>query len=168
MSGPAEGTAGLGRRSGRRGAWAGLVIGIIVVSGAVVAVLHDHGDDGDGDGREASPQQQDEPVEISHEWPAAYGGQVWITITAADAAPRSVTIRWGPWERHFVHESDEPLSYWFTKNAPKPGDENVPTTVTVSPGADVAFDQGTPPVGAIDQSTGWEPAPDDGDDPPPS
>ncbi len=157
MSGPAEGTAGPGRR---RGVWAGLVIGIIAVSGAFVAVLHDRGG-GNGEEASAQRQQQDEPVEVSHEWPATYGGQVWITVTAADAAPRSVTIRWGPWEKHFVHESDEPLSYWFTKDPPAPGAENVPATIRIEPGADVTFDQGTPPVGAIDTSTGWEPAPDD-------
>jgi hypothetical protein len=153
MSGPAEGTAGLGRR---RRTWAGLVIGIIAVSGAFVAVLHDR--DG-GDENEASPRQQDEPVEVTHEFPPDYGGQVWITVEADDATPRSVTIRWGPWEKHFVHESDGPMSYWFTKDPPKPGDESVPVTVRVEPGADVTFDQGTPPVGALDKSTAWDPAP---------
>jgi hypothetical protein len=136
------------------------VIGIVVVSGAYVAVFHDSGDDGERASLRVQ-QQEEEAVEASHEWPAAYSGQVWITVTAADAAPRSVTIRWGPWERHFVHDSDEPVSYWFTKDPPKPGDENVPATVRIEPGADVTFDQGTPPVGAVDTSTGWDPAPDD-------
>jgi hypothetical protein len=136
------------------------VIGIVAVSGALVAALHDGGGSG-ADEREAAPQRQDEPVEASHEWPAAFSGQVWITITASDTAPRSVTIRWGPWEKRFVHESDEPVSYWFTKDPPKPGDQNVPATVRIEPGADVTFDQGTPPVGSVDASIGWDPASDD-------
>jgi hypothetical protein len=156
MSGPAVGTAGPGRR---RSAWAGLVIGIIAVSGALVAVLHDRGGES-----EASPQP-DEAVKISHTWPATFGGQVWITVDADDATPRSVTIDWGPWERRFVHESADPVTYWFTKDPPKPGDDNVPATVRIEPGAKVTFDQGPPPVGALDRSTGWEHAPDDPDAP---
>jgi len=163
VSGSAEGAAGPGAGRGagrRRGIWAGLVIGIVAVSGALGAVLYG---DGGPDGHEPAARQPDEPdgpVEVSHEFPASYGGQVWVTINAGDDAPRSVTIRWGPWERRLVHESDGPVSYWFTKNPPKPGDENVPTTVRIEPAADVDFDQGTPPVGAVDASTGWDPAPD--------
>jgi hypothetical protein len=156
MSGPAVGTAGPGRR---RSAWVGLVIGIIAVSGALVAVLHDRGGED-----EVSPPP-DEAVKISHEWPAEYSGQVWITVDADDASPRSVTISWGPWERTFVHESADPLTYWFTKAPPKPGDANVPATVRIEPGAGVTFGQGPPAVGALDRSTGWDDTSDDPDAP---
>jgi hypothetical protein len=156
MSGPGVGTADPEHRSHdrRRGVWVGLVIGVIVVSGALLAVFQSGGDD------EAPPQQADGPREFTHEFPADYGGQVWITVTSPDDSPRQVTIRWGPWEKRFVHESDEPLTYWFTKDPPKPGAENVPVTVTVDPGADVTFDQGTAPLEAIDKSTEWDEAPE--------
>lgn len=155
---------GAGRRPlRRRGVWAGLVIGVVAVSGALAAVVYAGGDDDSAEGREASARP-DEPVEASHEWPADYTGQVWITVTAPDDAPRSVTIRWGPWERRIVHDSAEPVTYWFTKAPPEPGDVNVPTTVRVDPGAQVAFDLGAPPVGAVDASTDWDPAADAGDD----
>jgi hypothetical protein len=126
----------------------------------LAAVLY--GGDGGADGSGSAARQRNEPdgldgpVEVSHEFPASYGGQVWITISAADDAPRSVTIRWGPWERRLVHQSDGPVSYWFTKDPPKPGDENVPTTVRIEPRAEVDFAQGTPPVGAIDASNDWD------------
>lgn len=158
MSGRAEVATGPdaaagGRRGRRRGVGVGLVIGVVVVSGALVAVTRDGGG---ADEEDAAPDRQDGPTEVTHEFPADYGGQVWITVTAADSAPRSVTIRWGPWEKRFVHESADPVSYWFLKDPPQPGDENVPTTVRIEPSADVTFDQGTPPVGARDASTGWE------------
>ena len=164
MSGSAEGAAGPGAGRGlgrRRGIWVGLAIGVVAVSGALAAVLY--GGDGGADGSGSAARQGEDPngpVEVSHEFPASYGGQVWITISAADDAPRSVTIRWGPWERRLVHESDGPVSYWFTKNPPQPGDENVPATVRIEPRAEVEFAQGTPPVGAVDASTEWDPAAD--------
>lgn len=158
MSGSAEvaagpDAAGGGRHGRRRGVWVGLVIGVIAVSGALVAVLQDSGGD---DEPSPLPGGPIEPVEVTHEFPADYSGQVWITVTAADDAPRTVTIRWGPWERRFVHESPDPETYWFTKDPPQPGDENVPTTVRIEPGADVVFDQGSAPIGSFDMSTGWD------------
>jgi hypothetical protein len=126
------------------------VLGVIVVSGSLFAVFHAAGDD------EAAPEQDDRPFEVTHEFPAGYHGQVSITVTARDDALRSVTIRWGAREKRFVHESDEPEIYWFVKPTPQPGERNVPVTVTVDPGARVAFDVGTPPMGAQDESTGWD------------
>jgi len=150
-----------GRPLRRRGVWAGLVIGVIAVSGALAAVLYAGGDDGTAQDNEPTSRVPEAAVEKSHEWPAAYAGQVWITVTAPDDAPRSVTIRWGPWERRIVHESAEPTTYWFTKDPPEPGGQNVATTVRIDPGADVTFDQGTPPVGAVDVNDDWEAAAED-------
>lgn len=160
MSGPAERTADPGgRRSGIwHGVWVGLVIGVIVVSGALVAVLHGPGSD-DSDARRDSPQRLDEPTEVTHEFPAGYVGQVWVTITAPDAAPREVTISWGPWNKHLVHRSAEPKTYWFTRDAATSEADNIPATVHVEPGAEVTFDQGMVPVGAVDASIGWERSP---------
>jgi hypothetical protein len=162
VSGPAERTAdpegARAAASRRRGVWLGLVIGVIVVSGALVAVLQDPGS---GDDRDAAPEPQEGPVEVTHAFPADYIGQVWITISAPDAAPREVTILWGPYEKHLVHQSADPKTYWFTRDAITTEADNIPATVQIEPGADVEFDQGMAPIGAIDASTGWEESPDD-------
>jgi hypothetical protein len=158
VSGSAEatgpGATAADRRRRHRGIWAGLIIGVVAAAGALVAVLQDSG----GGDRDGPPAPVDGPIEATHEFPADYGGQVWITVVAPDAAPRSVSISWGPWEKRFVHESEDPQAYWFTKHEPQPGDESVPATVRVDPAAEVTFDQGTPPIGALDRSTGWDPA----------
>jgi hypothetical protein len=131
------------------------VIGVVAVSGALAAVVYGGGDEQGAD-REPGGGPPEQAVEVTHEWPATYGGQVWITVDAPDDAPRSITIRWGPWERRIVHDTAEPTTYWFTKDTPQPGDESVPATVRIDPGADVTFDQGTPPVGAVDVSDDWD------------
>jgi hypothetical protein len=154
MSGSADVPAGTARH---RRAWAGIFIGLLVVSGAVAAVLYGDGRDESGaDGAPPPTSEPAAPTSQTHEWPAEYGGPVWITVDAADAAPRTITLSWGKWERTVVHLESGPISYEFTKGEPQPGDGNWPTIVEVDPGADVSFDQGDdPPSGAIDVNDGW-------------
>jgi hypothetical protein len=134
-----------------------LVIGVVVVSGAFVAVLHDRGSDG-GDA-EAAPQQLDEEEkgEWTHHYPAEYVGPVWITVDASDAAPRSLVIRWGVYQRRVHHETGDPTIYVFAKDAVDTDGESVLTTIHVDPAAVVTFDQGpNPPVGSEDVNGDWE------------
>jgi hypothetical protein len=146
-----------GRRSRGR-AWLGLAVGIVIVSGALVVVLNDPDDEGgDGDPVPSVRTPGQGASQSIFEWPASYAGPVWITVDAADAAPRTITIRWGPWERRIVHEGADPVTYEFSKN---PG-ETVPTTVRVDPAAEVSFGSGTPPVDAVDVNAGWTQAADD-------
>jgi hypothetical protein len=133
-----------------------MLVGVLVVSGAVWAVLHgDNEDDGEAEGRTPPPDLPD-ATSTEHLFPADYVGPVWITVEAADATPRDVTIRWGTWERIIVHQSAEPLVYEFTKERAETAETNVPAVVEVDPGADVAFDQGTEaPEDAVDVNEGW-------------
>lgn len=144
--------------------WLGLAIGVVVASGALAAVLHDRGGDGDdggGGGRdarrsEASPAGAEQTTETSYEWPNTYAGPVWITVDAPDAVPRTITIRWGPWERRIIHEAADPVTYEFAKSPDDLGEPTVPTLVRVEPGAEVTFGSGsTPPPDAVDVNPGW-------------
>jgi hypothetical protein len=133
-----------------------LVVGVIAVSGALIAVVS-----ASGDGDEPKPGRPVEESSYDHEFPADYAGPVWITVDAADAGARTITIAWGPWERRIIHEDAGPVTYVFTKNPPSPDDENVPTTVTVEPAARVEFGNGpTPPAGAVDVNADWTSADD--------
>ncbi|HEV7761193.1 MAG TPA: hypothetical protein VGO78_19435 [Acidimicrobiales bacterium] len=150
MSGPAEDTAGSGNR---RGAWAGLVIGIVVMSGALLAVLHDR------DSSDDSAPRPQAKTEWTHHYPAKYVGPVWITVDAPDDAPRTLVIRWGGYQKRIHHDVDEPTIYVFNKDSVDAGGKSVPTTIHVEPGAVVTFDQGpNPPVGSQDVNGGWQEA----------
>ena len=100
------------------------------------------------------PTQPTGPVEFTHTYPAAYDGPVWITVSAPDVGVRTVTIDWGPWQRRIMHESAEPASYWFGKEANEPGRAEL-LTITVEPEADVEFHQGEPPADATDVREEW-------------
>lgn len=152
---PPGGAAAPGREEERlrrlgRGTIAGLVIGVIVVSGALVAVVAGPGGGGDGGGGEAPPG----PAEFTHTYPAAYDGPVWVTVSPPDGGVRTVTIDWGPWQRRVVHQGAEPASYWFSKGVDEAG-EPAALTVTVEPGAEVEFHRGEPPAGATDVRKEW-------------
>lgn len=157
------GEPGTGRRvrSSTWRRWLGLAIGILVVSGALVAVFHDRegddgGDGGEDDRRRAAAAAAAEPTEASHEWPSSYAGPVWITVDAGDTTPRTIVIRWGPWERRIIHESADPVTYEFAKSPDDVGEPTVPTAVRVEPGAEVTFGSGaTPPADAVDVNAGW-------------
>jgi hypothetical protein len=128
----------------------GLVVGVIAVSGALFAVASGTGDD------ETTRERVARSSTYGHEFPADYAGPVWVTVDAVDATAHTVTIAWGPWERRIIHEDEAPVTYVFTKNPPEPGDENVPTTVTVEPDAEVTFGNGpTPPADAVDVNADW-------------
>jgi hypothetical protein len=132
------------------------LIGVLVVSGAVWAVLHgDNEDESEDAERTPSPELAD-ATSTDHLFPPEYIGPVWITVDAADATPRDVTIRWGDWERIIVHQSAEPVIYEFTKERAETAETNVAAEVEVDPGADVTFDQGPEaPEDAVDVNEGW-------------
>lgn len=143
-----------------------MVVGALVVAGAVAAVLHGpEGTDTVGDGPAGDREIEDGEIEDGevtaegrrprweHEYPTSYTGPVWITVTAPDDVARTVTIDWGPWRRRIVHDGTGPVSYRFTKD---PG-PTVPTVVHVEPAATVQFGSGRPPPeGATDVNAGWE------------
>lgn len=157
MTGPAGGEPGATTNEppgSRRRGWLGLLIGVVAVSGALVAVLAKR--DGGDDETEPRPQRE-EPTRVEHTWPDDYGGLVWIVVDAADDDTRIVTIQWGPWERRVSHAATEPVAYYFEKNPPQPGDVNVTMSVTVEPGAAVDFDYGDPPDDAVNVAGDWTP-----------
>jgi hypothetical protein len=132
------------------------MIGVLVVSGAVWAVLHGDNEDeeGEAEGREPPPDLP-EATSTDHLFPPEYTGPVWITVDADDATPRDVTIRWGTYERIVVHQSGDPVSYEFAKEREETADTNVPAEVEIDPGAEVEFHHGDPPDDAIDVNEGW-------------
>lgn len=107
---------------------------------------------------EPEPTPAAAPTSFSHTFPAEYEGPVWVTITAPDAQPRSVVLRWGPWQKPFTHQGVGPATYAFGKGATKPGEQTVPTTVDIEPGATVEFGQGAPPPGTVSVANDWIPA----------
>lgn len=159
-----------GRKPSAR-ALIGLAVGALAVSGAIVAVLTDRegpataedangsGEAGDGE-PEVLTGADGEPMDLDTEWLHTFDedheGVVWITVTAPDTEVRSVTVSWGPWERHITHATTDPASYHFSKNL----GPTVTTVVRVDPAAHVTFGQGAPPEGAIDVNDGWERIPE--------
>ena len=158
-----DGSGGDGDDESRR-IWVGIVglaIGIIAVSGALVAVLHDRADSGIDPDDEA-PELPEGATEDSHQWAAEYDGPVWITVDAEDASTRTVTIRWGPWERRIIHATAEPTTYVFDKRANDAVNVVEPATVRIEPGAEVEFYSGEEiPADAEDVNTGWIQVADD-------
>jgi hypothetical protein len=134
---------GRGRRHRRR--WpvlVGVIVGALAVSGALMAQL----------------RKTDEPPPAktwTHTWPAEVSGEVWITVDAEDVATRTITIRWGPWERPILHTSADPVTYVFTKDPTPQGEDPVPITVDVVPGATVEFGDGPPPSPNEDVNADW-------------
>lgn len=132
-------------RPPRRRWWAGFLVGVaggMLVTAIVVLV---RGQDA------ASPP----PAAYEHSFPPEVTGDVWISITAEDEAPRLVTITWGRWRRRLVHASGEKVSYVFTKAEGGPDTTVVPTIVVVDPGAEVTFGTGPAPQPAIDVRSDW-------------
>lgn len=136
------------RRLWTRVLW--VAIGALLASGAVAAAL---ADDDDPDPPEA--------VAVEHTYPAEHAGPVWIVVTAPDDDRRDVLIQWGPWNRPITHRGTAPVTYVFDKGPTEPGDQVVPTSVSVDPGAKVEFGHGAePPPGSVDVREGWVPAED--------
>ena len=154
--------AGEPERASRRpglGLVVGVAIGVIAVSGALLAVVSGSGGD-DPPERRPPPDATAEAGRFEHQYPAAYDGPVWVTVDAPDAAPRTVTIRWGDYQRVVMHEGSAPHAYVFDKSANEPGEEK-PTFVIVEPAAEVAFASGpTPPSDADDVNRDWSPIPE--------
>jgi hypothetical protein len=134
---------GTGRRRRRRWpVFVGVIVGAAAVSGALVAQLR-------------KSDEPPAPTSWGYTWPAEVSGQVWITVDAEDAATRTVTIRWGPWERPILHTTADPMTYVFTKDPTPPGEDPVPITVDVVPGATVEFGNGPPPTPNEDVNADW-------------
>lgn len=138
-----------------------VAVGAVVVSGAVVAILNEGGEDDDGE-EEASDntdptsvEPANEPDETSwnHRYPEHYVGPVWITVETDDGTARNITITWGPWQRKAVHDGAAPLTYLFRKDS----EDLVTVVVDVEPpvDADVTFGHGDPPNDGIDVNAGW-------------
>ena len=140
------GDVGTGRRGRRR--WlvlVGVIVGAVAVTGALAA----------------QQRESDEPPAATtwrHTWPAEVSGDVWITVDAEDAATRTITLRWGPWQRPILHSTADPVTYVFTKDPTPPGEDPVPITVDVVPGATVEFGDGPPPRPNEDVNADWVPA----------
>lgn len=148
---------------------AGIAVGAGLVGVAVLAVLGDGSPSGDGRSERAAAARGGDAVEASatpppeakrfrHVFESDYVGPVWITVEAPDAGTRSVTIKWGPWQRRITHQGSEALTYHFWKGVTPAGERVPPTTVVVDPGAEVTFGAGAIPEGAVDVNKEWEPA----------
>lgn len=172
MSAVAAPEKGSGRRSRAGRMVAGFAVGLVVVAVAVVTVLSDRsssgGDRGGGErvgGARQAAAVKTAPTEplpaaarYRHVFDRDYVGPVWITVDAPDAGTRSVTIKWGPWQRRITHQGAEPVTYHFWKGITSGIEDVPPTTVVVDPGAEVVFGAGEIPQGAIDVNKDWEPA----------
>lgn len=137
-----------------------MIIGVIAVSGAVIAALYqpDANDTGTGDPDTDGTVSDgtvvsDFRTEWEHTFPTGYSGPVWITVTTPRAEPCTLTITWGPWQREILHADAESITYHFRKDNPN---DSVPIVVTAQPAAGVTFGTGPPPIAAIDVNEGWE------------
>lgn len=120
----------------------GLVIGVVAVSGALLAILRR------SDGPEPAAHWR-------HTWEAEVSGEVWITVDAETAETRRVDLHWGPFDRPILHTSADPMTYVFTKDRTPEGEDPVPITVDVAPGAVVTFGEGAPPAPFEDVNSDW-------------
>jgi hypothetical protein len=125
----------------------GVAVGIAAVSGALMAMMRK--------GEEPEPANR-----WRHTWAAELSGQVWVTVDAEDSATRRVTLRWGPWQRQILHASADPVTYVTIKSPTPEGEDPVPITVDVNPGAVVTFGEGPPPSPSEDVSQNWTRAAD--------
>jgi hypothetical protein len=137
------------RQAGPR-VWVGVAVGVVLVAGALLAVAYER-DDGSAGGDERPEARS----AYTHEFEAAYTGDVWIEVDAPDDAPRTVTITWGRWQRRIIHETDDVVAYAFRKNDAQAEGEVIPTEVTVEPAAEVTFAAGDLPEGSVDVNDDW-------------
>jgi hypothetical protein len=119
-----------------------VVIGVIAVSGALLAILR----------RSDGPEPA---ISWKHTWAAEVSGNVWITVDADDAETRRIDLHWGPFDRSILHTSADPTTYVFSKNLTPEGQEPVSITVDVTPGAVVVFGEGEPPTPFEDVNADW-------------
>jgi hypothetical protein len=99
-----------------------------------------------------------EGAHFEHTFAPEYVGTVWFTLSVDSAKPRQVTVRWERLRRSFEHRSTTPVTYLIVKGVGKERSE--PLFVDVSSAADVIFNFGDPPSGAIDLSAQpWEALP---------
>jgi hypothetical protein len=97
-------------------------------------------------------------VHFEHTFAADYVGTVWFTLSADSAKPRQVTVRWERLRRSFEHRTAAPVTYTIEKGVGKERSE--PLFVDVSTSADVTFNFGKSPAGAVDLSAQpWEALP---------
>lgn len=95
---------------------------------------------------------------FEHAFPDDYVGTVWFTLTADSAKPRQVTVRWERLRRSFEHRSSTSATYAIEKGVGKERSE--PLFVDVSTSAEVTFNFGKAPDGAVDLSAQpWEALP---------
>lgn len=120
----------------------GLVLGVLAVSGALLAILRR------SDGPEPATRWK-------HTWAAEVSGDVWITVDADGAETRRVDLHWGPFDRPILHTSADPMTYVFTKELTPEGQDPVAITVDVRPGAVVTFGEGSPPTPFEDVNSDW-------------
>lgn len=92
---------------------------------------------------------------FEHTFPDDFVGTVWFTVAVDSAKPRQVTVRWERLRRSYEHRSATPVTYTVEKGAGKERSE--PLFVDVSTAADVTFNFGKAPAGAVDLSAQpWE------------
>lgn len=100
----------------------------------------------------------DRAVHFEHAFPPDYVGTVWFTVSANSITAREVTVRWERLRRTFEHRSAEPVTYTIEKGVGKERSE--PLFVDISSAADVTFNFGKAPIGAVDLSSEpWEALP---------
>jgi hypothetical protein len=117
----------------------------MVSAGAVLLVMGD------------APGSTD-AAHFEHAFSPEYVGTVWFTLSTESAKPRAVTVRWGRLRRTFEHRSSTPITYTVEKGVGK--ERSDPLLVDVNPSADVIFNFGEAPVGAVNLSAeAWEALP---------
>jgi hypothetical protein len=132
-----------GSRRWRQVAWFAIGVSVAVIAGLSFVVLSD--------------QASDEETQVTFRFPPDHVGPVWITVSAPDDEPRTVTITWGPYQRTVDLRARHPQICWFEKRSIEPDESSVvETVVEVTPAASVEPGHGPePPPGAIDISDGW-------------
>lgn len=106
--------------------------------------------------RDSSPTE--EVAHFERTFAPEYVGTVYFTLTADSAKPRQVTVRWGRLRRSFEHRSPSPVTYTVEKGVGK--ERADPLFVDVDPPADIVFNFGEAPPGAVNLSAEpWEALP---------
>jgi len=99
--------------------------------------------------------REEPPLRVEHLFPGDYIGPVWLTVSTDDGDPRTVVVEWGRLRTTFVHESAEPLTYFFDRGGLD--GRKGPLLVDVSPPADVTFGYGVPDPEAVNiGDTPWD------------
>lgn len=100
----------------------------------------------------------DEAAHFEQTYSPEYVGTVYFTLTANSDKPRQVTVRWGRLRRSFEHRSASPVTYTVEKGVGK--ERSDPLFVDVDPPADILFNFGEAPSGAVNLSAEpWEALP---------